>query len=245
MQTEGVAHGPATLFLHCGSTSFHPAIDGFVGDVRAGEARTIIYPDFVSIATVGGERRPHGNYGSAFLPAIYQGTAVGKAGGPASDLIIRNLAAAASSANQRPKFSTCSSSSTPSSLRQHPGDSEMEAVINSYELAWRMQGQAPDALDLSKESPENACRNMASARSRRILSAAQCLMGAGVLCESGVRYIQVTYRRQWRKSRVGSALEPHQARRSWPAPVDRPIGGLLADLKIARPARRHAGLVGR
>ena len=89
MHTEGVAHGPATLFLHCGSTNtIRPSMGSWVQYGLGSENRDL--PGFVTIgpsAGNGGSR----NYGNAFLPAVYQGTPLGKAGGPASDATIRNL----------------------------------------------------------------------------------------------------------------------------------------------------------
>jgi hypothetical protein len=225
MQTEGVAHGPATLFLHCGSTSFiRPSMGSWVTYGLGSENDNL--PGFVSIAPSAGNGGPR-NYGSAFLPAVYQGTAVGKAGGPAADLIIRNLAAGASSGNQRRNFDLLQQFNA-EQLRQHPGDSEMEAVINSYELAWRMQGRAPDALDLSKESPETLAQYGIGAKPTDTFGR-QCLM-ARRLCESGVRYIQVTYG----DSGANPAWDQHSnlAKHGDHArAVDRPIGALLADLK--------------
>jgi hypothetical protein len=226
MQTEGVAHGPATLFLHCGSTSFvRPSMGSWVTYGLGSENDNL--PGFVSIAPSAGNGGPR-NYGSAFLPAVYQGTAVGKAGGPASDLIIRNLAGGASTAaDQRRSFDLLQRFNA-EQLRQHPGDSEMEAVINSYELAWRMQGRAPDALDLSKESPETLALYGIGAKPTDTFGR-QCLM-ARRLCESGVRYIQVTYG----DSGANPAWDQHSnlAKHGDHArAVDKPIGALLADLK--------------
>src|ERR1700730_18078672 len=90
MHTEGVAHGPATLFLHCGSTNFiRPSIGSWVLYGLGSENANL--PGFVSISPSAGNGGPR-NYGNAFLPAVYQGTAIGKAGGPASEATIRNLA---------------------------------------------------------------------------------------------------------------------------------------------------------
>src|SRR5438445_287681 len=77
MQTEGVAHGPATLFLHCGSTNFiRPSMGSWVTYGLGSE--NDILPGFVSIAPSAGNGGPR-NYGSAFLPTIFQGTALGRA----------------------------------------------------------------------------------------------------------------------------------------------------------------------
>ncbi len=84
LHTEGVAHGPATLFLHCGSTQFiRPSMGSWILYGLGSENENL--PGFVSIAPSPGNGGPR-NFGNAFLPAIYQGTAVGKAGG--SDSVV-------------------------------------------------------------------------------------------------------------------------------------------------------------
>src|SRR5580693_7634957 len=81
MHTEGVAHGPATLFLHCGSTNaIRPSMGSWVTYGLGTENANL--PGFISIGATAGNGGPR-NYGSAFLPAAYQGTALGKAGAPA------------------------------------------------------------------------------------------------------------------------------------------------------------------
>ena len=80
MHTEGVAHGPATLFLHCGATNFiRPSVGAWVNYGLGTENDSM--PGFVSIAPSVGNGGPR-NYGSAFLPPEYQGTQVGVAGQP-------------------------------------------------------------------------------------------------------------------------------------------------------------------
>src|SRR5262249_52878523 len=145
---------------------------------------------FVSIAPSngnGGQR----NYGNAFLPAVYQGTAIGHAAGPASDLVIRNLSdPRAALADQRKQFDLLQQVNA-EQLRRAPGDAELEAVINSFELGWRMQMNAPDVLDLSKESPQTLAMYGVGEKKTDTYGR-QCLM-ARRLVESGVRYVQVTY----------------------------------------------------
>jgi hypothetical protein len=226
MQTEGVAHGPATLFLHCGATNFiRPSMGSWVLYGLGSENE--ILPGFVSIAPSAGNGGPR-NYGSAFLPAVYQGTAIGRAGGPASDLAIRNIVNAdGSRAAQRRQFDLLQQMNA-EQLKLQPGDAELEAVVNSYELAARMQNRAPDALDLAGESPETLAMYGINAKPTDTFGR-QCLM-ARRLCESGVRYIQVTYG-------DGSANPAWDQHSNMPKhmdharAVDKPIGALLTDLK--------------
>src|SRR5262249_20149874 len=102
LHTEGVAHGPATLFLHCGSTNFvRPSIGAWMLYGLGSENENL--PGFVSIAPSSGNGGPR-NYSSAFLPAVYQGTALGRAGGPVAEATIRNLVGTAPSDAGRAQF---------------------------------------------------------------------------------------------------------------------------------------------
>ncbi len=224
MHTEGVAHGPATLFLHCGATSFiRPSMGSWVVYGRGTENENL--PGFVSIAPSSGNGGLR-NYGNAFLPAKFQGTAIGKAGGPASDLIIRNLKNAADPKVQREQLDLLAALNA-EQLKRTPGDTEAEAVANSYELGWKMQQNAPDILDVSKESA--ATQKLYGLGTKETDTfGRQCLM-ARRLCEAGVRYVQVTYgdngaNPAWDQH---SNLPQHGVHAK---AVDQPIAGLLADL---------------
>jgi hypothetical protein len=221
MHTEGVAHGPATLFLHTGSTNFvRPSMGSWVLYGLGSESDNL--PGFVSIAPSSGNGGPR-NYGNAFLPAIYQGTALGKAGAPVSDATIRNL-----SPTKTPPFELLRELHE-EQLRRSPNDTNLEAVANSYELAWRMQQHAPDALDLARESPHtNKLYGIGDKATDTF--GKQCLM-ARRLVERGVRFVQVTYG----DSSANPAWDQHSnmpKHADHARAVDRPIAGLLADLKI-------------
>jgi len=104
-------------------------------------------PGFVSIAPSSGNGGAR-NYGPAFLPAVYQGTPLGKAGAPAAETVIRNLKGAGPAPLELLRELHVEQ------LKRRPGDAELEAVAQSFELAGRMQTHAPDVLDLSKETGE-------------------------------------------------------------------------------------------
>ncbi|HSH94177.1 MAG TPA: DUF1501 domain-containing protein, partial [Roseimicrobium sp.] len=226
LHTEGIAHGPATLFLHCGSTNFiRPSMGSWVTYGLGTENANL--PGFVTISPSSGNGGPR-NYGNAFLPAIYQGTALGKAGQPASEATIRNLTnAQVSPSEQRRQFDFLQSLNA-EQLKKHPGDTELEAVINSYELAWRMQNNAPDSMDISKESPETLAMYGIGDKSTDNFGR-QCLL-ARRMSESGVRYVQVTYG----DNTANPAWDQHsnlQKHADHARAVDKPIAGLLMDLK--------------
>jgi hypothetical protein len=224
LQTEGVAHGPATLFLHCGSTNFvRPSMGSWVLYGLGSEGENL--PGFVSIAPSAGNGGAR-NYGNAFLPALYQGTPVGRAGGTAAEATIRNLAGPLPPAVGQAHFDLLRELNA-EQLKQRPGDAELEAVAASYELAWRMQKNAPDVLDLSKETAETQ-RLYGIGEKATDTFGRQCLM-ARRLSESGVRFVQVTYG----DNSANPAWDQHSnlpKHGEHAKAVDKPIAGLLADL---------------
>src|SRR5688572_19638596 len=226
MQTEGVAHGPATLFLHCGSTNFtRPSMGSWVSYGLGTENENL--PAFVTIAPSMGNGGPR-NYGNAFLPAAYQGTPIGRAGSPAAEIGFRNLGDSTRTlAEQRRQFELIQKISY-EQLKRYPGDAELEAIIQSYELAWRMQSGAPDTLDISRESAETlAMYGIGETATDNF--GRQCLM-ARRMSEAGVRFVQVTYgdntaNPAWdQHSNLAKHAEHARA-------VDKPISGLLRDLE--------------
>jgi hypothetical protein len=224
MHTEGVAHGPATLFLHTGTTStVRPSMGSWVmyGLGSANES----LPGFVTISPSLGNGGPR-NYGNAFLPAVHQGTPIGRSGLRAAESSIKNLVNTTWTPEQQRRQHELLGALSTGQLR--PGDHEMEAVLESYELAWRMQNKAPDALDLAKES-EATLKLYGIGEKVTDNFGRQCLM-ARRMAEQGVRYIQVNYgdnsnNPAWDQH---SNLPKHG---DHAAAVDLPISGLLTDLK--------------
>jgi len=225
LHTEGVAHGPATLFLHCGSTTFvRPSMGSWILYGLGSENENL--PGFVSIAPSAGNGGAR-NYGSAFLPAVYQGTPVGRAGGPASEATVRNLTSHLSATDQTSRFDLLRELHA-EQLKRRPGDAELEAVVNSFELAGRMQHNAPDVLDLSKESADTLKLYGVNDKVTDTFGR-QCLM-ARRLCEAGVRFVQVTYG----DNSANPAWDQHSnlpKHADHARAVDKPIAGLLTDLK--------------
>ena len=225
MQTEGVAHGPATLFLHCGATNFiRPSMGSWVNYGLGTENENL--PGFVTISPSMGNGGPR-NFGNAFLPAVYQGTALGRAGAPASEATIRNIASPSRSISAQRRQLDLIRELQYAQLAKNPGDAELEAVINSYELAWRLQSNAPDTLDISKESPETLALYGIN-ESPTDNFGRQCLL-ARRLSEAGVRFVQITYG----DNTANPAWDQHSnlAKHADHArAVDKPISGLLTDL---------------
>lgn len=225
MHTNGVAHGPSTLFLHTGAlNSIRPSMGSWISYGLGTENNNL--PGFVTIAPSSGNGGPR-NYANAFLPACYQGTPVGRAEQPIRDAQIRHISNHhVSPAAQKEQFELLRNlNSAQLGTRQ---DSELEAVISSYELAWRMQQHAPKTLDLSQESAATAKAYGIEEKETEDFGR-QCLM-ARRMAEAGVRFIQVNYsdngsNPRWDQHRK---IERHAIHAK---ATDQPVAALIADLK--------------
>jgi hypothetical protein len=225
MHTEGVAHGPATLFLHCGATNFvRPSMGSWINYGLGSENENL--PGFISICPSPGNGGAR-NYGNAFLPPVFQGTTFGSAGRPAADATIRDLVNRRYGGKSQKRQFDLLRSLNAEQLKRNTGDDELESVISSFELAWRIQSHAPELLDLSGESA--ATLEMYGVDEKETEDfGRQCLM-ARRFCEAGVRYIQVTYgdgtaNPAWDQHSNLPKHGEHALR------VDKPIAGLLEDL---------------
>lgn len=225
LHTNGVAHGPATLFLHTGNLSLiRPSMGAWISYGLGTENRN--FPAFVTICPSSANGGPR-NYSSAFLPPVHQGTAVGRAGVAAREARIENIAnSRLSGPVQHERFDLVQELNR----AQMPsgGDAELNAVIESYELAWRMQSHAPEAMDVTTET---AATQAAYGIGRPATDdfGRQCLM-ARKLAESGVRFIQINYADNGSNPRWDqhSNIQKHA---DHALATDQPVAALLADLK--------------
>ena len=225
MHTEGIAHGPATLFLHTGTTNFiRPSMGAWLSYGLGTENENL--PAFVSLSPALGNGGPR-NYGNAFLPAVHQGTAFGRSGVPAKDATIRNLQPPRRIDDAKRQFDLLRELNA-EQLARKSGESELEAVINSYELAWRMQGAAPAVLDIDRETPAtHALYGIGEKETDNF--GRQCLL-ARRMCEAGVRFVQVNYA----DNSNNPAWDQHSDMKKHgehAKAVDKPVAGLLTDLK--------------
>ena len=139
------AHPQAFVQLHTGSFQFvRPSMGSWVLYGLGTENANL--PGFISLSPpsrVGGAQ----NYGSAFLPALYQGTAIGALGRPIKDANVRNLTNKRLTSNlQRRQIEFIQEMNR--DLKGDPGtDSQIDGVIRSYELAFRMQTAVPEVVD--------------------------------------------------------------------------------------------------
>ncbi|WP_278468802.1 DUF1501 domain-containing protein [Gimesia maris] len=223
MHTNGQSHGQAVMKLHTGSDSLvRPSVGSWMVYGLGTENNNL--PGFISICP----SRGHGgvrNYGSAFLPAVYQGTAIGDADTAAKEAQIRFLDNNGASVSQQRQQLGLLQKMNERHLAQVKLDNEIEGVINSYELAFRMQSEVPTLMDLNSETKETQALYGIDDKTTENFGR-QCLM-ARRFAEAGVRYIEVALgNNKWDQH---SGLKNGHERNS--KMVDKPIAGLLADLK--------------
>jgi len=161
-------------------------------------------------------------WGSGFMPASYQGTLFESGNEPVANL---NLPDGVSKQRQRGKLSFLEQLNR-RHLEGRESNSELEARIQSYELAFRMQAEAPEAIDLESESKSTMSLYGLDQDHSKVFGR-QCLM-ARRLVERGVRFVQL-YHGAGSKWDSHSGMEKNHARLC--ANVDQPIVGLLKDLK--------------
>ncbi|MCS7014732.1 MAG: DUF1501 domain-containing protein [Gemmatales bacterium] len=222
LHTEGISHGQAVLMLHTGNSSLtRPSMGSWIVYGLGTENSNL--PGFVTICPT----RGHGgaqNYGSAFLPAVYQGTAIGNADTPASAAQIRFLHHPYLPTEVQRRQLDYVQRLNEQHLRRTGDRDEVEGVIQSYELAFRMQRIAPEILDLSRESA--ATRKLYGIDEKPTDDfGRQCLM-ARRLVEAGVRFVQVSHSFKW--DQHGNLKAGHERNA---LEVDKPVAALLTDLR--------------
>jgi hypothetical protein len=215
------AHGGALLKLHTGSDTFvRPSIGSWAIYGLGSENQNL--PGFVTICPTLG----HGgvnNWSSAFLPAVYQGTPLGNASVPSSQAAVRHLHGEMPVGRQRRMLDLLQDLNGEHAAAR-PGDDVLDARIQSFELAFRMQMEAPGVLDVDTETAATK-RQYGLEDQRAVNFGRQCLMARRLL-EAGVRFVQVTHSYKWDQH---GNLEPDHRRNA--AEVDQPIAALITDLE--------------
>src|ERR1019366_40391 len=110
-------------------------------------------PGFITICPSMANGGPR-NWSNSFLPAAFQGTPIGRAGIPASEARIRNITNPIRTTDEQSAQLDLLRALNEEQTRQRPGDTELDAVVRSYDLAFRMQMNAPEILALTRETPE-------------------------------------------------------------------------------------------
>lgn len=219
------AHGGALLKLHTGSDNFvRPSIGSWLSYGLGTENADL--PAFVTICPT----LAHGginNWGSAFLPAVYQGVPLGNASVPIEQARVRFI----ENPNIPRDLQQLQLEMLGQANREHQQQSgpeaSLEARINSFELAFRMQTAIPKVEDLSDET--EATKQLYGIDDPATANFGRMCLLARRFSEQGVRFIQVTHsdsKVQW--DQHGDLKNGHEKNAR---EVDKPIAGLLKDLK--------------
>ncbi|MCU1262592.1 MAG: hypothetical protein JWO80_5477 [Bryobacterales bacterium] len=213
-------HAPAIYLRNSGSQfPGRPCLGSWITYGLGTENKNL--PAFV-VMSDGSTKSGPPAYGAGFLPAVYQGTVF--RGGENPILYLRNPAGVSAEAQR----GTLDFINTIDKMRPAT-DSTLEARIESYELAWRMQSSAPEAVDLAKETP--ATKALYGLDQPRTADFGRKCLLARRLVERGVRFIQI-----YSGTNVGDDWdEAHNdlmaSHTRMAGKIDRPIAALLQDLK--------------
>jgi hypothetical protein len=218
---DGVNHVGSVCQMNTGSIlAGRPSLGAWVTYGLGTENQDL--PAFVVMADaaepVGGPR----NWGNAWLPATFQGTPFRKDGPPILDLVPPRTV---SDAQQRSKLALIADLDR-RHAEERRDDSRLSARIAAYELAYRMQATAPEAVDLAQESAET--RRLYGLDDDRCKDFGAMCLRARRLVERGVRFVQLYCGSgsQWDAHRD---LEGNHGRLC--ARSDKPVAALITDLK--------------
>ena len=225
MHALSPAHGPALFQMNTGSIlAGHPSVGSWVtyglGTENENLPGYIVFTD-----NRGGPINGAPNWSNGYMPASYQGTPFRPTGDPIIDL----KPPAGQGLQEQRKWLELVEKLNQKHLDRNPDDSELSARIYSYELAFRMQTSATDAIDIRNES--RATRKLYGLDEQPTEYFGRQALMARRLVERGVRYVQIYS--------GGGNFDP-----SWDAhwdlkknhsmhcaETDRPIAGLIKDLK--------------
>jgi hypothetical protein len=224
--TESNNHSPALFMINTGMARMgFPCVGSWVTYGLGSESQDL--PAFVVMYDTLNRGLPKGqalNWGAGFLPSVFQGTALKPQGLPIDDLV---RPADLTDDEQRAQLDLVRQLNR-RRLSESAADGELAARIESFELAYRMQLAAPEALDVDRETPLThtmyGLDNPKSAPFGR-----QCLI-ARRLVERGVRCVQIysggmENERSWDGHQ--NIVDNHTG---FAAETEKPIAGLLADL---------------
>ena len=162
------------------------------------------------------------NWGAGFMPAVYQGTRILPGTEPIANL---NTPEGVSEAQQLGKLDFLNQLNREHALSR-PQQTELDARIAAYELAFRMQAEAPEAVDLSKET--EATKHLYGMDEKDSATFGRMCLLSRRLVERGVRFVQL-YSGAGSKWDAHSGIEKNHGEHF--RETDKPIAGLLKDLK--------------
>jgi len=224
--TDSNNHSPALLKINTGMSRMgFPCVGSWVTYGLGTESQSL--PAFITMYDTLGRGLPKGyaqNWGAGFLPSIYQGTALKGQGAPIDDLY---RSPEMSDQQQRAQLNLLARLSR-KLPEQDPIESELSARIESFELAYRMQMAAPEAIDINKEPlPVRELYGLDNPKCAHF--AKQCLM-ARRLVERGVRFVQIYSGGEENEKSWDGHMNIVANHTGFAGETDIPIAGLLTDL---------------
>jgi uncharacterized protein (DUF1501 family) len=223
---ESFNHAPAQYVLNTGSARMgHPCLGSWVTYGLGSESENL--PAFVVMATTGDCKGGPPVYGHGFLPGTYQPTVLRSSGAP-----ILYLAApeqTASPAGQREVVDMAQWLNRQHRAVRGADVDDLSSRIASYELAFRMQSAVPDAVDLAAET--QATRRLYGLDDPVSSRFGTFCLIARRLVERGVRFVQIFTGSAGADDWDAAHADNDRTHRDMARRVDRPIAGLLRDLK--------------
>jgi len=219
---DGLNHVGSVCQMNTGSIlAGRPSLGAWVNYGLGSENRDL--PGFVVLLDSNSEP-PGGSrvWGTGFMSATFQGTKFRNSGDPILHL---TQPAAVTKQQQKSKLDFLTALNK-KHLSSRNADSDLEARIASYELAYRMQSSAPEAVDLSEETKET--QNLYGLNDKKTAAYGRNCLLARRLVERGVRFIQL-YSGSGSKWDAHSKIEENHTK--YCGSTDKPIAGLLKDLK--------------
>ncbi len=219
MQADSPNHPVAIRQLHTGNLfDTVPSMGSWISYGLGTENQQL--PSYITLLPTEGER----NFSSAFLPAIHQGTAIQNVeSGPGKELI-RHLTDPTVPENIQRRRIDMIQAMNRRQLNRLQTDQQMEGVIESFELAFRMQAETPRLVDLTGESKATLDLYGIGDKTTDQFGR-QCLL-ARRFAEAGVRFVQVSLGGWDHHNKIATGL-PERCQVS-----DKPVAGLLTDLKM-------------
>lgn len=216
-------HEPSLMLMNCGDSRLpRPSVGSWITYGLGTENQNL--PGFVAMCPHGLPTKQSDNWRSGFLPGVLQGTHLNMAQKELHKLI-SNVRPAASDEKQRRMLDALQELNR-SHADARPQDASLEARIQSFELAYRMQRDAEEAFDLSLE-PQHI-QDAYGIDRKNGWEQARSLLTARRLVERGVRYVQV-----WQGA--GQPWDHHdklqQGHSKLAGQIDQPLGALIKDLK--------------
>jgi hypothetical protein len=224
--TDSNNHSPALFKINTGMSRMgFPCVGAWVTYGLGTESQNL--PAFVTMYDTLGRGIPKGhaqNWGAGFLPGVYQGTALRPQGAP-----IDNLAPPADTtpARQRAQLDLLAKLNR-RQADQRPGETELSARIESFELAYRMQMAAPEALDLAREPAH--IQKLYGLDNPKCVHFAKQVLVARRLVERGVRFVQIYSGGMENQLSWDGHMDIAGNHGGFAQETDQPVAALLTDL---------------